>query len=92
MLSKHQMRKKLSLGVIGGIWKISKTNDFYMQTSERWSEIHSKGGQAHSMYVQKHRNEKVYSAALDSKVIKFIWDQVRQRTGDNAQSQGGSVG
>ena len=44
------------------------------------------------MHVQKHRTVKVYSAALDSKVIQFIWDQVRQGTEDNAQSQGGSVG
>ena len=54
--------------------------------------IADKGGQVHSMHVQKHRTMKVYSAALDSKVIQFIWDQVRQGTEDNAQSQGGSVG
>ena len=44
------------------------------------------------MHVRKHINMKVYRAALDSKVIQFIWDQVRHGTGDNTQSQGGSVG
>lgn len=43
------------------------------------------------MHMQKQRNVEVYGAALDS-VVQLIWDQVRQGTGDNAQSQCGSIG
>ena len=93
ILSKHQTRKQLSLGVMGGIWKISKINGFYMHTFERWLEIHSRQRKSSTFHAhaKAQKCESVW-CRLGLKVVRLIWDQVCQGTGDNAQSQCGSIG
>ena len=67
MLSRHRTRKKLSLGLMSGIWKISKTNDFYMHTCERWSEIHSRQRRSSTFHAR--------AKAQKCERISWVWKE-----------------